>query len=71
MTRMQRQMIHEAFFEGRKRAEILQRVGISVNTYDNHLQAALRSVRHLLRQDADEFTDVDRSRWCDLIEELR
>jgi AraC-like DNA-binding protein len=24
-----------------------------------------------LTQDADVFTDVDRSRWCDLIEELR
>jgi hypothetical protein len=64
-------VILETFFEGRKRDEIAQRVGISANTYDNHLKAALRSVRHLLTQDADMFTDVDRSRWCDLIEELR
>jgi hypothetical protein len=47
------------------------RLGISVNTHDNHLQAAFRSLRHLLTQDADAFTDVDRSLWYDLIEELR
>jgi len=42
-----------------------------VNTDDNHLQEAFRSLRHLLTQDADAFTDGDRSLWYDLIEELR
>jgi hypothetical protein len=42
-----------------------------VNPYDNHLQAAFHSLRHLLTQDADVFTQVDRSLWFDRIEELR
>jgi hypothetical protein len=68
---MQREIIVETFVEGRKRAEVGQRFGISVNTYDNHLQAASRSLRHLPTQDAEAFTDVDRSLWFDRIEELR
>ena len=40
-------------------------------TYDNHLKAAFRSLRHLSTQEADVFTDVDRSLCYDLIEELR
>lgn len=71
LPRMQRQVIEETFFEGRKRAEVAQRLGISVNTYDNHLQAGFRALRHLLSKDADVFTEVDRSVWYDLIEELR
>jgi hypothetical protein len=42
-----------------------------VNTGDNYLQPAFRSLRHLLTRDADASTDVDRSRWYDRIEELR
>jgi RNA polymerase sigma factor (sigma-70 family) len=71
LPRMQRQVVEETFFQGRKRAEVAQRLGISVNTYDNHLQAGFRALRHLLSKDADVFTEVDRSVWYDLIEELR
>jgi len=42
-----------------------------VNTDDNHLQEAFRSLRHLLTQDADAFTDGARSLWYDLMEALR
>jgi hypothetical protein len=58
------------FRAGRKRAEIARRVGIRVKTYDSHLEAAFRSLRYLLSDEADEFTGVDRSRWYDLIDEL-
>jgi RNA polymerase sigma factor (sigma-70 family) len=71
LSRMQREIIVETFFEKRKRAEVARRLGISVKTYDNHLQAAFRSLRQLLAKDADEFTNVDRSVWYDLIEALR
>jgi RNA polymerase sigma factor (sigma-70 family) len=71
LPRMQRQVVDETFLGGKKRADIARRLGISVNTYDNHLQAGFRALRHLLSQDADIFTDVDRSVWYDLIEELR
>jgi len=61
----------ETVFEERKRAEVAPRRGISVNTDDNHLQAAFPRVAPPLTQDADAFTDGDRSLWYDLIEELR
>jgi hypothetical protein len=67
---MQCEIILDTFFGGRKRAKVSRRVGISVKTYDCHLQAAFRSLRHLLTQDAAEFTDVLRSLWYDRIEEL-
>lgn len=67
---MQRRIMHETFFDGRKRAEIARRVGISVKTYDCHVQAAFRFLRVSLPQDALAFTEVDRSPWYDLIEEL-
>src|SRR2546423_15719248 len=53
------------------RAEVAPRLGISVNTHDNHLQAVFHLVRRPLTHDAEVFTDVDRSRLYDLIEELR
>jgi hypothetical protein len=71
LPRIQSQIIHETFVEGRKRAEVARRLGSSVNTDDNYLHAAFRSLRHLLTQDADVSTDVDRSLWYDRIEELR
>jgi hypothetical protein len=49
---------------------VAQRPGISVHTYDNHLQTASPSLRHLLTRGAEVFTDVDRSLWYDFIEEL-
>jgi AraC-like DNA-binding protein len=67
---MQRQVILESLVEGHKRAEIARRLGISVYTYDKHLQAAFHSLRYRLTDAADEFAGVDRSRWYDLIEEL-
>jgi hypothetical protein len=45
-----------------------QRLGISVHITDDSLQAAFRSLHQLLAQDADLFTDVDRSLWYDIIE---
>jgi hypothetical protein len=60
----------KTFFEGRKQAEVAQRLGISVNTYDNHLQAAFRSLRDQLAQVVELFTDTDRSLWYDFIEDL-
>lgn len=41
-----------------------------MHTDDNHLQAAFRSLQHLFTQDADLFTNVDRSLSYDLVEEL-
>jgi RNA polymerase sigma factor (sigma-70 family) len=63
----QRQVIHETFFLKRERQEIARRLGISVCTYDNHLQAAYRSFRKKLTQDAEESTDDDRSHSYDVI----
>jgi DNA-directed RNA polymerase specialized sigma24 family protein len=63
LPRMQREIIHETFFEGWKRAEVAPRLGICGNTHDKHLQAAFRSLRHPLTQDADASTSVDRSFW--------
>jgi hypothetical protein len=40
---MQRRIIHETFFKGRKRAAVAHRLGISVKTYDCHLQKAFCS----------------------------
>jgi hypothetical protein len=70
LSQTQYEMIVETFFEKRKRAEVAARHGISVFTYDNHLQAAFRSLRQLLKQDAEMFTNVDRPLWCDRIEQL-
>jgi hypothetical protein len=41
-----------------------------VHTDDNHLQAAICALRHLSTQDANACTDIDRSLWYDVIEEL-
>ena len=62
--------MHETFFKGRKRAGVADRLGISVKTYDVHLQRAFCSLRHLPFQDALASTEVDRSAWYDLFEEL-
>lgn len=42
-----------------------------MKAYDCHLHAAFHTSRHRLTQDADEFTDILRSRWYDRIEDLR
>jgi RNA polymerase sigma factor (sigma-70 family) len=71
LTPMQRRIVHETFFKGRKRAAVADRLGISVKTYDCHLQKAFDSLRHFLFQEALAYCEVDRSAWYDLIEELR
>jgi DNA-directed RNA polymerase specialized sigma24 family protein len=68
---MRRQIILEALFEGRERADVTRRLGINVNTNDNHCRTAFRSLRHLFSQDAEVFTHVDRSLWYDRIGALR
>jgi hypothetical protein len=60
----------ESLVEGHKRAEIARRLGISVYTYDTHLQAAFHSLRYRLSDAADEFTEVDLPDWYDRIEEM-
>lgn len=39
-------------------------------TYDNHLQAAFRSLRDWMIQVVDISTDVDRPHWYDVVEKL-
>jgi hypothetical protein len=68
---MQRQIIQETLFDGHKRAAVARHLGTSVYSYDSHLQAAFRSLRDLLKYDADAFTGVDRSLWYERIEEPR
>lgn len=70
LTRMQRIVVEETFFDKRKRAEVAQRHGISVKTYDNHLQKAFYIMREELWCDAWNEWDADRSSWYDRIEEL-
>src|SRR5690348_6859789 len=64
-------VIHSDRFEGRKRAEVPQALGIIVYTYDSYLQAAFRSLRHLLTEAADASTDLDHAFSYDRIDELR
>ena len=71
LPRMQHRVIEETFFEGRKRAEVARLLGICVKTYDSHLQAAFRSLRHLLMQEAEASTGAERLFLLDLIDELR
>jgi DNA-directed RNA polymerase specialized sigma24 family protein len=67
---MQREVVSRTFFEGRKRAAVAAALGISVKTYDCHLQAAFRFLRVSLPQDALAYPELDRSVWYDIIEEL-
>jgi len=60
----------ETFFEGRTRAQIVKRRGISASTYDNHPQAAYRSVRTGMMEVVELSTDFDRPYWYDLVEIL-
>ena len=61
----------ETVVERRKRPEVAQRLGITLNTHDSFLGTASRSLRQLLTDDADVFTDVEHSLWYDVIEEFR
>ena len=66
----QREIIVETFFEGRKRAQVAARRGISVCTYDNHLQAAFRALRESMQGVIDIATGIDLPPWYDRVEEL-
>jgi DNA-directed RNA polymerase specialized sigma24 family protein len=68
---MQRAVIIGTVFEGRKRAAVAASLGISVKTYDCHLQAAYRFLRMSLPQDSLAYPELDRSVWYDIFEELR
>ena len=46
-------------------------MGINLPTDDKYFHAAFSSLRHLLSQHADVFTDVECPCWCDRIDELR
>jgi DNA-directed RNA polymerase specialized sigma24 family protein len=70
LSHARREIIVETFFEGRKRAEVAARHGISVYTYDNHLQAAFRSLRDSMTQVVDISSDLDRPHWYDVVEKL-
>jgi hypothetical protein len=66
----QRKIIEETFFDGRTRAQIVARRGISASTYDNHLQAAYRALRTAMMEVVKSFKGADRPCWCDLVEVL-
>jgi hypothetical protein len=70
LSQTQGEITEETFFEHRKRAEVAARHGISVHTYDNHLQAAYRSLRDSMKTLVDSSTDLDRPYCYDLVEEL-
>lgn len=67
---MQREVIYQNLFEGRKRSEVAQRLGISEKTYDAHRAAAFRFLRVSLPQDSLAYPELDRSVWYDVFEEL-
>lgn len=66
----QREIIEETFFEGRTRAQIVARRGISTSTYDNHLQAAYRALRSAMMEVVKTSKGADRPSWYDLVEVL-
>lgn len=70
LSRTQYDIIVETFYQKRKRAEVAARHGISVSTYDNHLQAAFRTLRASQKGVVDFARDMDVSPWYDLVEEL-
>ena len=70
LSQTQYDIIVETFYEKRKRAEVAARHGISVSTYDNHLQAAFRTLRASLKGVVDISRDMDLSPWYDRAEEL-
>jgi RNA polymerase sigma factor (sigma-70 family) len=67
---MQAAVIMETFFEGRKRAEVARRHGISVKTYDNTLQAAFLSLGYDLRDESESRGDAERSIWYNRIDKM-
>ena len=70
LSKAQREILVESFFDEAKRADIAARRGITESTYDNHRQAAFKALRESLTADVEAAIGVDRSIWYDLIEEL-
>lgn len=70
LPQMQGRIITETFFDGRKRAEIARRHGISVKTYDNGLQDAFYSLGHNLRYESELRGNPERSIWYDRIDKM-
>src|SRR5204863_8652958 len=66
----QREIIDETFLEGRTRAQIVARRGISTSTYDNYLQAAYRALRSAMMEVVKSSKGADRPHWYDLVEVL-
>jgi DNA-directed RNA polymerase specialized sigma24 family protein len=67
---MQAVIITETFFEGRKRAEVARRHGISVKTYDNTLQAAFLSLGEDLHDQSEIRGEAERSIWYNRIDKM-
>jgi RNA polymerase sigma factor (sigma-70 family) len=70
LSQTQREIIQEAYFEERPRNEIIERRGISPNTYDNHRKAACSRLRDSIMAVVDFATDIDLPEWYDRIEEM-
>jgi DNA-directed RNA polymerase specialized sigma24 family protein len=70
LPKMQAAIITETFFEGRKRAEVSRRHGISVKTYDNTLQAAFLSLGYDLRDESEIRGEAERSIWYNRIDKM-
>jgi DNA-binding CsgD family transcriptional regulator len=66
----QREIIEETFLEGRTRAQIVARRGMSTSTHDNHLQAAYRALRRAMMDVVKTSKGADRPSWYDLVEVL-
>jgi RNA polymerase sigma factor (sigma-70 family) len=70
LPEMQREIVSD-IIEGLKRKQIAKRLGISVNTYDNHVQKAFCTLREWLCDEVELFKDSDPSRWYEMIEVLQ
>lgn len=70
LSPMQTAIVVETFFEKRKRAEVAARHGISVSTYDNHLQAAFRALRASFKGVVEIASGIDMPPWYDVVEDL-
>jgi RNA polymerase sigma factor (sigma-70 family) len=66
----QNMAIYMTFIEGYDRHTVAELMGISVNTYDVHMQRAYKTFRKNLTKEAAECTDAGESIWYRLIEEL-
>lgn len=70
LPRMQAVIITETYFNGRKRAEVAERLKISVKTYDNTLQAAFLTLGYDLHDESEMHGEAERSIWYDRIDKM-